>query len=193
MRAERRRLSSVLTDTVPDVVLHVANRLIETDHQWLGFELINAHAPTMKALTLRDVEHLGRNLDAWHHVDPFGGYIAGPCWRLGRISNAAVLRWTARQDLWWRRAALVATTHLNLKSRGGSGDTDRTLAVAERLVADREDMVINALSWALRSLAPWDPVAVSAFLAKHDLLLAARVKREVRNKLRSGLKNPPRT
>jgi len=35
-----------------------------------------------------------------------------------------------------------------------------------------------------------DPDAVRAFLAAHDAVLAARVKREVRNKLRTGLKNP---
>jgi hypothetical protein len=35
-----------------------------------------------------------------------------------------------------------------------------------------------------------DPEAVEAFLAEHEDVLAARVKREVRNKLTTGLKNP---
>jgi hypothetical protein len=35
-----------------------------------------------------------------------------------------------------------------------------------------------------------DPEAVEAFLAEHEAELAPRVKREVNNKLRTGLKNP---
>jgi hypothetical protein len=42
----------------------------------------------------------------------------------------------------------------------------------------------------LRELATRDSMAVSKFLAAHDHELAARVKREVRNKLTTGLKAP---
>ena len=35
-----------------------------------------------------------------------------------------------------------------------------------------------------------DKVAVARFLEEHDRVIAARVKREVRNKLETGLKNP---
>ena len=47
-------------------------------------------------------------------------------------------------------------------------------------------MVVMAERWAGRALAPWDPAAVMAFLDRHDVRLAARVKREVGNKLRTG-------
>ena len=58
------------------------------------------------------------------------------------------------------------------------------------LVPDYDDMVVKGLSWALRELVPWDREAVARFLEEHDGVLAARVKREVRNKLETGLKNP---
>ena len=58
------------------------------------------------------------------------------------------------------------------------------------LVADHDDMVVKALSWALRELIKRDPEAVTQFLNEYDESLAARVKREARNKLRTGLKNP---
>jgi 3-methyladenine DNA glycosylase AlkD len=51
-------------------------------------------------------------------------------------------------------------------------------------------MVVRAMSWALRELVVHDPEAVRGFLAENDDLLAARVKREVTNKLETGLKNP---
>ncbi len=46
------------------------------------------------------------------------------------------------------------------------------------------------MSWALRELVVHDPEAVHGFLKEYDSILAARVKREVQNKLNSGLKNP---
>jgi 3-methyladenine DNA glycosylase AlkD len=58
------------------------------------------------------------------------------------------------------------------------------------LVDDHEDMVVKALSWALRELVAHDPEAVRAFLGAHEEVLAARVRREVTNKLTTGLKNP---
>jgi 3-methyladenine DNA glycosylase AlkD len=78
---------------------------------------------------------------------------------------------------------------LNVESHGGAGDAKRTLAIATLLIDDREDMVVKALSWALRCLVNWDRAAVEAFLAEHDERLAARVERETRTKLRTGKKN----
>ncbi len=79
-----------------------------------------------------------------------------------------------------------------MRSHGGSGDVDRTLGVCGLLVADHDDMVVKAMSWALRALVIHDADAVDEFLTEHESVLAARVKREVRNKLTTGLKNPRR-
>jgi 3-methyladenine DNA glycosylase AlkD len=48
------------------------------------------------------------------------------------------------------------------------------------------------MSWALRDLSKRDRAAVEKFLEEHEEELHARVKREVRNKLTTGLKNPRR-
>jgi 3-methyladenine DNA glycosylase AlkD len=60
------------------------------------------------------------------------------------------------------------------------------------LVRDSDDMVVKALSWAVRELAKRDPNAVREFLAEHEEVLAKRVLREVGSKLRTDLKNPRR-
>jgi 3-methyladenine DNA glycosylase AlkD len=86
----------------------------------------------------------------------------------------------------------VSTVALNVGARGGHGDTERTLAVCRLLADDGDDMVVKALSWALRALAGRDPTAVRAFLDTHQDKLAARVRREVEHKLRTGLKSPRR-
>jgi 3-methyladenine DNA glycosylase AlkD len=93
-------------------------------------------------------------------------------------------------DRWLRRAALVSTVALNMAADGGQGDAPRTLAICERLCDDRDDMVVKALSWALRALAHRDAEAARAFLARREHRLAARVRREVTSKLLTGLKSP---
>lgn len=77
-------------------------------------------------------------------------------------------------------------------AQGGMGNASRTLEICHLAIDDHEDMVVKALSWALRILVVHDPDAVHEFLARHEASLAARVKREVRHKLRTGLKSPPR-
>lgn len=61
---------------------------------------------------------------------------------------------------------------------------------AEALVGEAVAAVRTLPVWALRMLAPWQPKAVEAFVAEYEGRLAPRVKREVGNKLRTGLKNP---
>jgi 3-methyladenine DNA glycosylase AlkD len=76
-----------------------------------------------------------------------------------------------------------------VRARGGKGDPPRTLDVCHRVVDDHDDMIVKALSWALRSLIEWDRNAVARFLNEHDGRLASRVKREVRHKLATSRKN----
>ena len=78
---------------------------------------------------------------------------------------------------------------LNLKSRGGTGDTPRTIAICERVVDERHDMIQKALSWALRELSKRDREAVYSFMERNEKRLANRVLREVNHKLDFGTKN----
>jgi 3-methyladenine DNA glycosylase AlkD len=126
-------------------------------------------------------------------VDLFGCTVAGQAWREGILSDATVLQWARSADRWRRRLALVATVPLNSRARGGTGDAARTLKVCQTLVDDRDDMVVKALSWALRELVKRDPKAVITFLNRFGARVAARVRREVRSKLKTGLKNPRRS
>jgi len=155
-----------------------------------AFEILAGHRGGLEALGLRDVEALGRGIDNWASVDGFCCCVAGPAWRMGRISDRDVMRWARSKDRWWRRAAVVATVPLNLRSRGGSGDPRRTLMVVEKVAGDQDPMIAKAVSWALRVLIQHDRRGVVAFLRKHEATLPAIVKREVGNKLRTGRKNP---
>ena len=191
IRAVRRHYSREIRGRRPDLVLDLATRLIETRRlRWVAYELISHHKPTFESLTEADIERIGRGLDSWQSVDAFGCTLSGPAWRIGNLSDEAVHRWAASEDVWWRRAALVSSVGLNTRARGGTGDAPRTLAVCRLLADDHEDMVQKAMSWALRTLVVHDREAVGRFLEEYQGVLAARVKREVRNKLDTGLKNP---
>jgi 3-methyladenine DNA glycosylase AlkD len=106
--------------------------------------------------------------------------------------KASLNAWGRSQDRWRRRLALVATVPLNSRARGGTGDAGKTLRVCRLLLGDSDDMVVKAMSWSLRELAKQDPKAVEAFLLKEEKRLSSRVKREVLNKLRTGVKSPRR-
>jgi 3-methyladenine DNA glycosylase AlkD len=190
IRGVRREFSKRLRELPAERVLGLAMALVGRQ-RWVAYELLYHHPGGLECLDVHHVERLGEGMDRWGAVDAFGGYISGPAWRKGCLADADIRRWAASQDRWWQRAALVSTVPLNLRSRGGTGDTGRTLDICGRLVAARDDMVVKALSWALRALVVRDPEAVRGFLDAHDRQLASRVRREVRAKLQTGLKNPP--
>jgi DNA alkylation repair enzyme len=197
-REIRRRLSGRLKSESGGDVLAVGLAIASAPEmkaaraRWVGWELIVRHKAAVSDLDLAMVMALGAGNSSWDEVDGYGLYIAGPAWLRGLITDEDVLAWTKSPDLWRRRAALVSTVVLNSRTHGGAGDARRTLMIADALAGDHQDMVVKALSWAVRTLVQWDRTAVEEFLARHDGLLAARVKREVRTKLRTGKKNAGR-
>ena len=191
LRAIRVKYSRALKPAAPDFVLRLARTMLKTDaYRWIAYELIRDHRAAFESLRETDVEDLGRGINRWWTVDSFARTLSGPAWLRGQVSDRLILKWARSPDPWWRRAALVSTVALTVRSQGGRGDVPRTLRVCRVLAKDREDMVAKALSWALRELVVHDPQSVRNFLAEHDRVLAARVKREVNNKLTTGLKNP---
>jgi 3-methyladenine DNA glycosylase AlkD len=157
-------------------------------HQ-VGHELIAGHRAALASLSRDELLALGRGMDNWATADMWGEMILGVSWLRGHVDDTLIAELVASGDRWERRAALVATVALNKKARGGKGDVPRTMAVCRALAADPDGMVVKALSWALRQIVQHDPEAVHGFLAEHDAVLAGRVKREVGNKLRTGLKS----
>jgi 3-methyladenine DNA glycosylase AlkD len=193
VRTVRRKYSRTLKPASPDFVVRLARYLMaDAGSRWIGYEIIRNHAGAFRRIDSKLLEDLGRGMNSWWSVDQFARILSGPAWLNGQVPDRVIALWARSKDPWWRRAALVSTVALNLPSDGGKGDTRRTLAICRVLAADHEDTVAKAMSWALRALATRDPDSVQAFLANNDEALAARVKREVRNKLKTGLKNPSR-
>ncbi len=193
IRNLRREFSKRLAQAEPKLMLSLALSLMKLrgfEFRFIAYELVQHHLATFSSLDVMALEKLGSGIDNWGAVDCFACYLAGPAWRERQISDRVIRRWARSKERWWRRAALVSTVALNNKARGGVGDTRSTLSVCETLINDRDDMVVKALSWALRELSKRDPSSVRRFLREHEKGLAPRVTREVNSKLQTGLKNP---
>jgi len=157
--------------------------------QQFGFEIINYDKKLISYLTEKDALEMKKNLDNWISVDYFAGILYGPLWREGKISDRKVECLAKSKDFWERRIAVVSTVALNQKTRGGKGDAKRTLKICALVTKDDNDMVVKALSWALRELAKVEKQPVIDFMKKYDNILSQKVKREVSNKLNLGTKN----
>jgi hypothetical protein len=202
IRALRREYSKRLRTVPADEIVALAGELLRRKHllrrtggvhRFFADELIVNHPTAPRSLGRQQLQDLGRGLASWDDVDCFACYLSGPAWREHLIDDSVIAEWAASGDRWWRRAALVSSVPLNVKARGGKGDTERTLWVCSLLIDDRDDMVVKALSWALRALAERDASAVQAFVSQHESRLAPRVRREVATKLKTGRKNNPRS
>lgn len=191
VREVRRRYTKVLRGESPATVLAVANALF-SGGRWperlIASELIVSRPDAIQRVNGALVARWGKGLADWGSVDMYGVTVAGVAWRERRVPDRQVMTWVRSSNRWLRRLALVATIPLNSRARGGAGDVNRTLTVCRVLIDDRDDMVVKALSWALRELAKRDPASVVRFIQEEDVRLAARVRREVESKIETGRK-----
>jgi hypothetical protein len=191
VRNVRRAVSRQIRDQAPEVVMQAAMLLLNEETgpwRFIAYELVRHHEPTFAGLSTKSLPKLGAGIDSRSSVDCFGMILSGPTWLHGRIPDDLIYAWVRNEDLWWRRAALVSTVALS--RRGLAEDVAEVIEVCTRLSADCEDMVVKALSWALRELSKKHPEQARRFVAKHKPVLAARVIREVENQLTTGRKAP---
>ena len=188
IRALRMRRSQAMRDASAGEVLAVARALEQASPQeakWAAYELVRFHKPAFSAAGEAEAADFASRAQSWYAVDALGTILTGPLWAKGRLPERLVDGWARSDDRWLRRSALVATVGRN----STKPDPQGTLDLCLRLAGDRDDMVEKAVSWALRYLSQKDRAAVDAFMAEHADRFAARVRREVRNKLRTGLKS----
>ncbi len=194
IRRLRQEFSRQIAEAGPDLVLRSALLLLKDSKtdvlRFVAYELVRHHRTTFENLRTPDLLKLGEGINSWGSVDCFAMYLSGPAWRDGRLSDRTIRAWTRSKDRWWRRAALVSTVALS--RRGDADDIHRVVEICTRRIEDRDDMVVKAVSWALRELAKKHPTQARRFIAEHRSSLAARVIREVENKLTTGLKTPHR-
>lgn len=189
LRALRKRWSQRLEAESAAHVIAIAQaleRAVPQEGKWLAYELIRHHTAAFEAVDEAVLEDFVGRIESWYATDAFGTVLSGPAWAAGRLSGAQVDRWSRCEDKWRRRTALTTSVGRN----ASRPDPEATFDLCLRLASDRDDMIEKAVSWALRHLSQKDKAAVAAFMAEHGDKFRPRVRREVRNKLATGLKTP---
>ncbi len=126
----------------------------------------------------------------WDLVDELAAHAVGPVLRAVGPPAAAVLRtWVRDEDLWLRRAAVLAQL-------GARGRTDTALLAdcLDAVLDEREFFLRKAVGWALRDYARTDPAWVAAFVAGAGERLSPLSRREATRHLdgpRAGLRGAP--
>ena len=111
------------------------------------------------------LERLVRTSRTWALVDPLAVKVIGVlAERQPAGWDPIVRRWASDDDVWVRRASLLA--HLP-GLRAGAGDFDRFGALAEALLDDREFFVRKAIGWVLRETGKQRPELVTGWLLPH--------------------------
>jgi len=106
------------------------------------------------------LEHVPKHVNNWDLVDSSAHYIVGAQLEGG---DRGVLYELARSPhLWSRRVAIIATFWFIKR-----GSFDDTLAIAELLLDDREDLIHKATGWMLREVGNRDRAVAERFLRRH--------------------------
>ena len=188
-----KNLRLVTRNETTEAKITLAKDLVSTaifECQQVAYEFLAKDKKLMSSLSAEDLIVLDQGQDNWVSVDTFSAYLLGVAWRLGIVDDQWILEKAGSSDFWIRRQSLVATLGWNQKSRGGKGNTEKTLMICSLFVDDHQDMINKALSWALRELSKTDKEAVVEFMQDFEPRLHGRVRREVWAKIVTGVKNP---
>jgi 3-methyladenine DNA glycosylase AlkD len=101
-----------------------------------------------------------RFINNWDLIDVTAEHILGPAW--ADDDRGWLTRLASSPRVWDRRLAVMTTFHDIKRGRFG-----RTLALAERLLGDRHDLVHKAVGWMLREIGKRDRRAEERFLHRH--------------------------
>jgi 3-methyladenine DNA glycosylase AlkD len=104
-------------------------------------------------------------IDNWDLVDGSAPFIVGP--HLLQRDRAFLVELTASPVIWRRRIAVLATWHFIRK-----GELGPTLALCDRLIGDRHDLMHKACGWMLREAMKRDQALVEDWLIARTIRIA---------------------
>ena len=137
-------------------------------------------AAEQKRIYEQYLTHVRKHVNNWDLVDSSAPYIVGA--HLLERDRGSLVELARSPNLWERRVAIVATFWFIRR-----GSFDDTLAIAELLLDDREDLIHKATGWMLREVGNRDRAAAERFLRRHCLSMPRTMLRYAIEKL------PPRT
>jgi len=125
---------------------------------------------------------LERHARHWGHCDGIAHYLLAAAIANQPDLAERVVPWTASPNRWKRRGAAVALVH---EARAGR-HTGVILEVAERLLADPDDLVRKGVGWLLKEAYRKQPRAVLHLLGAHRARVPRLVLRIATEKMPAG-------
>jgi 3-methyladenine DNA glycosylase AlkD len=125
-------------------------------------ELLELRQDALRASDIDMIERLLRESRTWALVDGLAASVVGDLVERYPELSETLDRWSADEDFWIRRSALLA---LLLPLRRGEGDFERFGRYADAMLEDREFFIRKAIGWVLRDTARKRPGLVFEWLA----------------------------
>jgi hypothetical protein len=101
LRRVRQKYSKKLAQAVPEQILDFVRYFVNNyNYRWIAFEIIQCHKTAIKIIGVKELEEFGKQIDSWGAVDIFAGFLAGPAWRNGQVSDELILSWANSTDFW---------------------------------------------------------------------------------------------
>jgi 3-methyladenine DNA glycosylase AlkD len=126
--------------------------------------LLEARVDLLAAKDAALVEQMIREGASWAYVDWLSIRVAGPLASRHAAVRERLDRWSRHDDLWLRRASLLA---LLLELRAGRGDFERFARYAAPMLHEQEFFVRKAIGWVLREISKRRPELTIAFVERH--------------------------
>ncbi|CCK31653.1 DNA alkylation repair enzyme [Streptomyces davaonensis JCM 4913] len=138
-------------------------RLPEREYQYFAVDYLRRHAGRCSSAFLPVTRHLVSTVPWWDTVDLLAAHVVGALVAADPKLTADMDAWSADQDLWIARTALLH--QLRYKEHT---DAERLFTYCLRQSAHPDFFIRKAIGWALREYAKTDPAAVRDFLAREN-------------------------
>lgn len=135
----------------------------EREYQYFACDYLRAHVTVPGPDFIDVVRTLVVTKSWWDTVDPLATRFTGDLVRRHPSLVATMDAWSADENLWLVRTAILHQLHY-----GPATDTGRLFGYCTRQTGHRDFFVRKAIGWALRQYARTDPEAVRAYLTDHD-------------------------
>jgi 3-methyladenine DNA glycosylase AlkD len=134
------------------------------EYRYAGLLVLVARYEDGDARTRQEVfdfylDHM-HGINNWDLVDTSAPYIVGA--HLISRSRRVLYRLADTGELWPRRIAMVATWAFIQK-----GDLEDTFGIAQRLLADKHDLIHKAIGWMLREAGDYSRADMIGFLKRN--------------------------
>lgn len=174
-RLAREALAGLPAPTEDDLrtVVLACWKLEEREYQYFASDWLRRHVAVPGPGFLATARTLITAKSWWDTIDPLATRLVGGLVRRHPQLGAEMDAWSAEQDMWLIRTAILHQLHY-----GAETDTDRLFGYCTRQAGHPDFFVRKAIGWALRHYARTDPDAVRHYLAGYRDVLSPLSVRE---------------